>query len=218
MTTESWIDDLVQDLGSRRSKRAPWSAPAEQDVQRLEAAVGGPLPSDYRYFVERYGAVILGTDDLKVESPIIEPCPWGQTTRSEYFYPLLSEHPNSLETKLQTYKDRLPRGVIAIVPDAGGNQVCLDVAGTFPGTVWFWDHEQRWFTGNLEAAAKELDAAGHDARRASVHGIIRGWARLHADRFDRPPDYMGMYRMASSFGDFLRSLKKVPYGAGGAGG
>ena len=112
---------------------------------------------------------------------------------------------------MQAYEGRVPAGVISIVPDAGGNQVCLDVAGEFPGSVWFWDHEQRWFTSNLQDAADELEAAGIPTRRLSVHGIVREWARRHAETFDRPPDYMGMYRMAPSFADFLRSLYRIPY-------
>jgi hypothetical protein len=43
-----------------------------------------------------------------------------------------------------------------------------------PRQRWFWDHEQRRLTSNLQDAAAELDAAaGLDARRLSVHGIIR---------------------------------------------
>jgi hypothetical protein len=101
--------------------------------------------------------------------------------------------------------------VLAISRDAGGNEVCLDIAGRFPGSVWFWDHEQRWFKGNLQDAADELKAAGENTRTMSVHDIVRGWARLHADELDRPADYMGMYRMAPSFAEFLRSLHQVAY-------
>ena len=108
-------------------------------------------------------------------------------------------------------RERIPEGVLPIAHDAGGNLVCLDVAGKFPGSVWFWDHEQRWFTSNLQEASEELEAAGLHTRRFSAHDIIREWARRHAESFDRPPDYMGMYRMAPSFADFLRSLYRIPY-------
>jgi len=211
MTTDVWIDKLVEGFGFRRSERAPWSPPVESDFQRLEAALGRALPDEYRYFLQRYGAAILGNDDFEVAVAIAEPCPWGERTRPEYFYPLGEGHPNGIEEQLLTYAGRAPGGVIPIVPDAGGNQVCLDVAGEFPGSVWFWDHEQRWFTRNLQETAQELDAAGLDTRRFSVHDIIREWARRHAERFDRPPDYMGMYRIAPSFADFLRTLHQVPY-------
>jgi len=211
MTKNAWIDELIIDFDFRRSQRAPWSPPIEADFQRLEAAVGSALPEEYRYFLQRYGAATLGNDDFEVGCAIAEPCPWGERTRPEYFYPLLQSHPNSVEAQMQAYEGRVPAGVISIVPDAGGNQVCLDVAGEFPGSVWFWDHEQRWFTSNLQDAADELEAAGIPTRRLSVHGIVREWARRHAETFDRPPDYMGMYRMAPSFADFLRSLYRIPY-------
>jgi len=211
MSSFSWIDELVERVGFWRVERFPWAPPTDSDVGTFEAEVGGTLPSEYRYFVSKYGSGMLGNDDFKVVAPIAEPCPWGQVVRPELFYPLLATHRDSLQNQLQTYAGRIPRGVAAISDDAGGNQVCLDVAGEFPGSVWFWDHEQRWFTGNLEEAAQELDARGTDARRLSVHGIIRGWARLHANELDRPADYMGCYRMAASFEHFLRLLRQVPY-------
>jgi hypothetical protein len=65
-------------------------------------------------------------------------------------------------------------------------------------------------TGSLKVAAQELEARGADGRRISVNDILRGWARLHADRFDRPADYMGMYRIAPTFAAFLRGLRLVP--------
>jgi hypothetical protein len=91
----------------------------------------------------------------------------------------------------------------------------VDVAGDYPGTIWFWDHEQRWFaenhSGSLEEAAREIARSGVNASQFSVHDIIRTWARLHAARWDRPPDYMGMYRIAASFKSFLSSLRRVRY-------
>lgn len=77
--------------------------------------------------------------------------------------------------------------------------------------MWFWDHEQRWFSIDLTEAAKELDDAGVDTSRFSVHDIIREWARRHPEACDRPADYMGMYRIAASFTDYLRALRRVPY-------
>lgn len=209
--TLSWIDDLVQRFGFRRSKRLAWTPPNDDDFLRLETLIGGKLPDEYRYFLHQYGSTILGDEDFEIAAPIVEPCPWGVSTNPEYFHALRNDDPDSVEERLRTYKGRIPKGVLAIVSDAGGNEVCLDVAGEFPGSVWFWDHEQRWFKGNINDAGDELQAEGQNARTMSVHDIIRGWARLHPERCDRPPDYMGMYRMASTFADFLRSLHQVRY-------
>jgi hypothetical protein len=211
MTEYAWIDKLTLALSFRRPEGLAWSPPTDAAFDQLAKALGATVPGEYRYFIEKYGGVILGDEDFAVKAPITEPCPWGQQVRPEIFYPLLQEHTYSLEDQLATYRDRIPHGVLPISEDAGGNQVCFDVAGQFSGSVWFWDHEQRWFKGNLQDAARELEAKGADKRRLSVHDIIRGWARLHADQLNRPADYMGMYRMAPSFTEFLRSLHRVSY-------
>lgn len=211
MTSAAWIDELAERFGTWRPERVPWSPPGDDELRDLEVQLGGPLPEEYRYFLRRYGEVSLGNEDAYPKAPITEPCPWGDEVRPECFYPLLRRHPSDLRGQLLTYRGRIPAGVLPIAPDAGGNQVCLDVAGTFPGSVWFWDHEQRWFKRDLQEASLELTAKGADGRRLSVHDIIRGWARLHADQFDRPADYMGMYRMKQTFAEFLRSLHQVSY-------
>ena len=211
MTEHAWIDEVVLALSFRRPEGLDWSPPSDASFDKLTEVVGATVPVEYRYFLERYGGVILGDEDFTVKAPIVEPCPWGEQVRPEIFYPLIQGHTYSLEDQLATYRGRIPTGVLPISDDAGGNQVCLDVAGAFPGSVWFWDHEQRWFKRDLQEASLALTAKGADGRRLSVHDIIRGWARLHADQFDRPPDYMGMYRMASTFAEFLRSLRRLAY-------
>jgi hypothetical protein len=212
---QSWIDHLVEALEASYVSNETPQKPQESDIQELEKAIRGNLPTDYRYFIERYGGAILGGGGFEVVAPILEPCSWGDTTRPEFFHSLCAaEDVNTLQV-WRTYRGRIPDGVFSFSYDGADNQICLDVSGSFPGSVWFWDHEQRWFadyyTGTLEEAAQEIDRAGIDASRFSVHDIIRGWARLHPSDFDRPPDYMGMYRMADSFADFLRSLRRVRY-------
>lgn len=211
MSEFQWIDDAISTLGFKMLEGVPWAAPSESDLARLEGNLGAPLPSEYRHVLSRWTGGLLGDEDYHVESPILEPCPWGDSVDPELLNPLLSGHPCSLEEGYLAHRDRLPRGVLPIASDAGGNQICLDVGGEFPGSVWFWDHEQRWFSSPLDEATQELSNAGVDASGFSVHDIIRGWARIHPASCDRPADYMGMYRMAASFADYLRSLRRVPY-------
>jgi SMI1-KNR4 cell-wall len=213
--SQSWINDLVRSLGHRFVPGTQPPKPSATLAARLEEAIGGKLPEDYRYFIGRYGGAILGDSECKVVAPISEPCPWGPWTRPEFFHSFsIDDEENALQI-WRTYHGRIPDGVFSFSYDGAGNQICLDVAGHFPGSVWFWDHEQVWFadyfSGPLEEAAQEIDREGIDASRFSVQDIVRGWARLHASQFDRPPDYMGMYRMADSFADFLRSLRRVQY-------
>ena len=206
----NWIDETVSKLGFRDKGRP---APSIALLDRLAAVAGGELPDEFRQYVARYGAGFVGDGEERVVAPVSEPSPWGEQVAFSTTHAL---HGDELINTQATYKGRIPDGVIAFACDAGGNELCLDVAGRFPGSVWFWDHEQRWFreffSGSFEDAAREVAAVapGVDVRRLSVHDIIRAWARLHADRFDRPPDYMGMYRIAPTFADFLRSLHRVP--------
>ncbi len=209
MTNFPWIKQTVDELQFRYLW--PCVIPNVADWQRLEKHTGGSLPPAFVFFVNNYGGAILGCEDWKVEAPIIEPCPLGNGVDIEMIYPLQAEHRYSIEAKQVPYVGRIPHGVVVFSDDAGGNQVCLDVCGEFPGSVWFWDHEQRWFTGNLQDASEEIEAQGIDANTLSVHGIIREWARLHPEKCDRPADYMGMYRIAPSFEAFLKGLIKVPY-------
>lgn len=212
--TYEWIDTLVSTIGFRRSPRIPEKYPQPHDFVRLELSVGGPLPEEYRYFLAKWGGGYFSHPTYFTEAPIVESCPGGDSVIPELWYPLV-ECDDSIENMIATYRGRIPTGVLPCARDAFGNEICLDVAGAFPGTVWFWDHEQQWLAENysdsLENAAREVDRSGVDASRFSVHDIIRAWARLHSSRWDRPADYMGMYRIADSFADLLRSLRRTRY-------
>lgn len=168
------LDRLADELGFRRSVRDLWTPPSDDDFRRIAANIGAPLPLEYQAFLRRYGGGIFGDDEFKMVVPLQARCPWGDTVRPEYFYALTKGLEGGLEYQWETLKNRLPVGSLPIVSDAGGNQLCLDVAGSAPGSVWFWDHEQ-----------SEEDAAA--------------------------PFPTGMCRVASTFEDFLRSMKKVPY-------
>ena len=206
--TALWLQTRSARIPLERSGRRAWSPPSASDFDRLRQQLdGAELPPEYREFVSTYGGALFGDEDYAVKAPLAEPSPWGKFARPEIVYPLLRNHPYSLEDQLQTYRDRVPRGVLPISNDPGGNQICLDVRGEFPGSVWFWDHEQRWFTRDLQAAAGELERAGHITRQMSTHAIVRAWARDHPERCDRPSDYMGMYRVADTFEGFLDSLQ-----------
>lgn len=207
----SWIDELVQRFGADREPARSVAVSSMEEISRVEDKLHAPLPPSYRYFVEHYGGVMLGNDDFFPVAPIAERCPCGDETRPESFYGLDESFRYSVFEALATFANRLPTGVLPISHDAGGNQICLDVGGAFPGTVFFWDHEQRWFDRSWQDIAAKLDASGVNTRRMSPHDVIRYWSRSNGGTYDRPPDYMGMYRMSPSFEEFLRSLRQQPY-------
>lgn len=214
-----WIDKIVSSLGYRRPQRIPEKRPEQGDVTRLEELMGGRLPETYRYFLERWGGGYFSHRSCFAEAPIAEPCPGGDTVTPELWYPLGVNCEDSIDNMIAMYRSSIPRGVAPCANDAFGNQICIDVAGDFPGSIWFWDHEQHWIADalsgqhpeSLRTATKEIERSGVNVENLSIHEIIRSWARLHAERWDRPPDYMGMYRMADSFKHFLLSLRSVRY-------
>jgi len=139
--------------------------PRTQDIARLEAKLGEP------------SRILI---DISLASTV-EACFRARTTQSRWrslsrprgvswfvrnsLCPFPG-HGYDLEEQFETYRGRIPSGVLPIADDPGGNQTCLDVAGAFPGTVWFWDHEQRWFKRDLEQASRELVAEGTDGQRS----------------------------------------------------
>lgn len=205
------IADIVAELGCSPIRReAESSPPTDDDFADLEDALGGRLPDDYRTFVRLCGGGMLGTDDAQAVVPFAEPTPWGDSACPEEVY-FVGTGRDSAAAMLSTFRGRLPRGVLPFAGSAGGNQFCLDVAGQFPGSVWFWDHEQRWIGARFRDMTAELEDAGVDTLRMNVHAIVREWARRHEHDFDRPPDYVGMYRIADSFRGFLNALEGLPY-------
>jgi len=203
----TWIDETVERLGFWRADDAVQVA-TSLDFEHVERKLGGRLPGEYRYFIEKYGGGMFLNEDYTIEAPIIEPCPWATAShRSACMRPAM------VGGRLTTCSR----------PSVAASLLASCRFPMMPGVTWcVWtlpehfreclvlDHEQRWFKADLERAAQELEAQGANGRRLSVHDIIRGWARLHADQLDRPPDYMGMYRVAPTFGDFLRGLHHVP--------
>jgi hypothetical protein len=58
MTSENFLDALNDDLRGNPVLIA--GAPSPSDVDQIEAFAGFPLPCDYRAFVQKYGAAIVG--------------------------------------------------------------------------------------------------------------------------------------------------------------
>jgi hypothetical protein len=46
-----------------------------------------------------------------------------------------------LDAARDRFLDVLPRDVLAIASDPGGNQICLGLNADLAGRIFFWDHE-----------------------------------------------------------------------------
>ena len=47
----------------------------------------------------------------------------------------------TLEEQLILYHDRVPKPLLPIANDAGGNLICISTSGPDQGCIYFWEHE-----------------------------------------------------------------------------
>lgn len=128
---------------------------SEDDLRRLEEILGVQLPSSYREFLRDCNGGIPDPRHFR----------WGrgayQDSAVQSFFHLWSEKsadPYSIEWNLATYQgeeERIPRDLLPIACDDGGNRVCIGITGPRRGKVFFWDHE-RESESNPDSAVKQV--------------------------------------------------------------
>ena len=105
-------------------------------INQFEMAFYRPLPADYSKFLAADGrGVALGNNRISRHDQ-----PNTQPYSLDFLYGLDDYRVNLINVN-NTFRGRLPPGLIAIGLSTV-NQVCLDVAGLRPGSVYYWDHER----------------------------------------------------------------------------
>lgn len=103
----------------------------------LENEIKAHLPSDYRWFLQHYGAVYF--EGLAYSSR--EPSPWASDNGLEsldYLFGLGGSELNILD-ELKMFQNVGPEGFLPIGGSEGGNLVCVDLREA--GQIYTWDHE-----------------------------------------------------------------------------
>ena len=112
-------------------------------VQRRAALIAqfaqtfhGPLPADYAEFLMADGR------GMRPATNVIDALHRPDVTQVALsFLYGLDDHRLNLQATNRTYQGRIPPGLITIGTSTV-DQICLDVAGLRPGTIYFWDHER----------------------------------------------------------------------------
>jgi hypothetical protein len=107
------------------TQRGP--ALAEADIAAVEQRLGVSFPADYRAFL------------LQVNGGTPRPGKWV----SQFFS--VGDGEPSFETafhNLKVVEQRIPRRLIAVAENAGGDLYCISTEGSDRGTVYFWTHER----------------------------------------------------------------------------
>ena len=204
------IDDKIESLGGMRKVRpATWRAPTADDVAQIERAVGAPLPDDYRGFLTKRSVTAFAQPYAIAR--LQEPAPFGQEVTLNVFFGFSTDGKYSIANEIETYQGRMPPGLLPIADDPGGNIICLAVGGSDAGAVYLWDHEHANLPeGRVMEYFKDLDQRGVDTSSMQPHDAIREWELIHRAELPKPPGYGNLYRLASSFKDFIGTLRHQP--------
>jgi hypothetical protein len=128
---------VVSLLGS--SKTPP---PSPDQVEAFEAEIGTRLPDDYRQFLLRSNGGKINWHEFQ------GPTPEGQewNTVIDQVGGLRDERDLSLRLARRIYQGRdlqIPRALLWIMGDPGGNAMCLGLTGKYRGRVYFWIHDEQ---------------------------------------------------------------------------
>ena len=109
---------------------------AEDVLSVFERAIGSSLPEAYRDFLMQHNGGKPKPDYFDITGS-------GDGDRLHGVYGI-HDGPEYLQLAhaLETFRSRLPPGIIPIADDPFGNLICLGVSGRHRGKIYFWDHEK----------------------------------------------------------------------------
>jgi cell wall assembly regulator SMI1 len=116
--------------------RPPVSADELTTAERRLEELGHRIPPSYKAFLADHdgGEPVRNRFTYEGEGEV-------EDGIVQVFIGVAPSPDGDLVTKAKVMLDRLPRGVIVIADDPGGNHVCLDGRDGSDGPVLFWDHE-----------------------------------------------------------------------------
>jgi hypothetical protein len=178
------IDDLIAALDAAADQALPPAVvrllgpgkappPSQDQLEAFEAEIGAALPDDYRRFLLRSNGGTL--DWYEFQGPTPEGRSW--TVVVSDVGGLRDEANLSLRHARSCYQGhelQIPRALLWIMGDPGGNAVCLGLTGDYRGRVYFWIHDEQpdpeeW-DGGVETAGNVILLA--DSFTDFVAGIV----------------------------------------------
>jgi hypothetical protein len=147
------IDDLVGALDEAADRALPAAArrllgpsrvppPSPAEVEAFEAEIGTTLPDDYRRFLLRSNGGRL--DWFRFDGPTPEGKAWPVVISE--VGGLREEADLSLRAARRCYQGgelQIPRPLLWVMGDPGGNGICLGLTGPYRGRVYFWVHDEQ---------------------------------------------------------------------------
>ena len=106
------------------------------EVDKFAIYHGLQLPAEYKDFLVYSNG---GKPNTKMR--LVELSSGMPLTSVRYFLALSAVNHFSLEWHYDSYKGRIPFGLLPIATDSGGNLICISLRREDVGAVYFWDHE-----------------------------------------------------------------------------
>jgi hypothetical protein len=105
------------------------------EIAKFEREISAQLPTDYREFLLKHNGGSPKPNSFKIAD--------GSTSCVNWLFGLGSvSNDHSIRKELINYHDRIPKELLPIGDDPGGNVICLSIRGKTMGHVFFWDHEE----------------------------------------------------------------------------
>jgi SMI1 / KNR4 family (SUKH-1) len=169
-------------------------APNETLVREFEDKFGLSLPEEYREFLVKHGGKFGGAN-----CQFLEPTPCGKDTMIDCFYGFTKADRSDNVTDATALIDGAP-DVIAIGDNMMGAMFWLKCTGKDAGHVYMHDHQRRsgWADEQFMRMFPDL------------HPDIQEYLRLRKEGKlpEKPEGYEHVYRLSTSFTEFVLSLEK----------
>lgn len=125
----------------------------EDDLRRAESVIGASLPAEYRKFLLQHNGGRPDPADFRINWKDRERLArgWRISTVGD-FHSIYDGPALNLLEDFKFYRDRIPKDMLAVARDPGGNAILLGLAGDKRGRVFFW-------INNLPAEYTETDFA-----------------------------------------------------------
>ena len=116
--------------------RDSYGPASEIQIVGLESYLNTRLPEEYRVFLLRHNGGCPESDifPLTIQGNQVD----GVIQR---FLSIGTETEESIWRYLEIYNSRIPRDLIPIAYDPGGNLILLGISSHMAGHIFFWDHE-----------------------------------------------------------------------------
>jgi hypothetical protein len=144
------ITDKLVELGIKPLDGEAFTPLSEEEVARIEATIGVPLPETYKRLLLRFGRSMFSTE--------VNCTPSGEPLYFGWFLGF-----SELLEAIENLRDFLPETIIPIGDDGGANLFCLGVRGRDAGKVYFHNHNLGW----------HADAEAYQERGEEVPANIR---------------------------------------------